>query len=149
MDSEICYSENYKVSKKEIRIEGQGVILHASDKGALERVSDLNGKALGHPAIFWLDEKQIVFDKDSFIIKTGISKVMERTIDGNEEAVLKYYSLEDGAGYTGWKVIDGKKYHFSNDSHYIFDGHQNIDGKIYYYEDKGEMKKGWQQIDGK
>ncbi|KIV71339.1 Choline binding protein A [Bacillus mycoides] len=78
--------------------------------------------------------------------------------------------LEEGPGYTGWKVIDGKKYHFSNGSHYTFDGHLEIDGKkyyfnqdgsakltgfdkvggkIYYYNDKGEMQTGWQQIDGK
>ncbi|PEB79472.1 cell wall-binding protein [Bacillus cereus] len=170
IDGKIYYFQNYNVNKKEIRLEDQNRIIHVSDKGAFERVSGLDGKVLGHAGILWLDNKQIAFTKEGSIINPGISKVMERTIDGNEEAVLKYYSLEEGAGYTGWKVIDGKKYHFSDGSHYIFDGHLNIegkqyyfnqdgsakltgfdkvDGKIYHYDNKGEMQKGWQEIGDK
>ncbi|PDY44170.1 cell wall-binding protein [Bacillus pseudomycoides] len=170
IDGKIYYFQNYHVNKKEIRLEDQNRIIHVSDKGAFERVSGLDGKVLGHPGVLWLDKKEIAFTKDGSIINPGISKVMERTIDGNEEAVLKYYSVDEGAGYTGWKVIDGKKYHFSDGSHYIFDDNQNIDGKkyyfnqdgsakltgfdkvdgkIYHYDNEGEMQKGWQQIDGK
>ncbi|NWK72587.1 cell wall-binding protein [Bacillus paramycoides] len=149
-DGKIYRFKDYNVNKKEIRLEAQNRIIHVSDKGAFERVSDLDGKVLGHPGMLWLDEKQIAFAKDGSIINPGISKVMERTIDGNEEAVLKYYSLEEGTGYTGWKMKDGKKYHFSNGSHYTFNDYENIDGKKYYFHEDGSANKaGFEKIDGK
>lgn len=42
---------------------------------------------------------------------------------------MHYYSLEDGASYSGWKIIDGKNYYFKDGKHYTFDGYENIDGK--------------------
>ena len=150
IDGKIYYFQNYNVNKKEIRLEDQNRIIHVSDKGAFERVSDLDGKVLDYRGMLWLDNKQIAFTKDGSILNPGISKVMERTIDGNEEAVLKYYSLEEGTGYYGWKVINGKNYHFSDGSHYTFNGYENIDGKKYYFHEDGSANRvGFEKIDGK
>ncbi|WP_408580873.1 N-acetylmuramoyl-L-alanine amidase family protein, partial [Bacillus mycoides] len=158
-------------TKNEIRIEDEKRILHFSDKGVLERASKFNGEALDNnweTVIF--NEKVLVFGKDGSIRKNGVSKISLSGWDGKEQPALVYYSLEEGATYSGWKMIDGKKYHFKDGAHYTFDGHETIDGKryyfnhdgeakltgfdkvdgkIYYYNDKGEMQTGWQEIDGK
>lgn len=42
---------------------------------------------------------------------------------------MEYYSLEDGDFYTGWKIIDGKNYYFTNGRNTTFNKHEDIDGK--------------------
>ncbi|MEH7455926.1 cell wall-binding protein [Bacillus sp. JJ1127] len=171
IDGKIYYFQDYNANKNELRLEDQGVILHFSDKGVLERATDLNGKALGIQKYVSLSGKTLVFEKDGSIRKNGVSKIfLPGLFDEKEQPVLVYYSLEEGPSYSGWKEIDGKKYHFVGGKHYTFDGHEPIDGKryyfnqdgeakltgfdkvnnkIYYYNDKGEMQTGWQEIDGK
>lgn len=171
IDNKIYYFKDYKATTNELRLEDQGVILHFSDKGALERATDLNGKALNSITYVTLDKKTLVFEKDGSIRKNGVSKIfLPGLFDKKDQPALVYYSFEEGPDYTGWKEIDGKKYHFEGGKHYTFDGHEPIDGKryyfnqdgeakltgfdkvnnkIYYYNDKGEMQTGWQEIDGK
>ncbi|PFF88511.1 cell wall-binding protein [Bacillus cereus] len=171
IDGKIYYFQNYNATKNEIRIEDEKRILHFSDKGVLERASKFNGEALDNN---WetvnFNDKVLVFGKDGSIRKNGVSKISLSGWDGKEQPTLVYYSLEKGATYSGWKMIDGKKYHFKDGAHYTFDGHETIDGKryyfnhdgeakltgfdkvdgkIYHYDDKGEMQTGWQEIDGK
>ncbi|MED1287736.1 cell wall-binding protein, partial [Bacillus mycoides] len=174
IDGEIYYFQNYEATTNELRLENQDIILHFSDKGALEKASrpeggelkDFNGK---DGAYVTLDKKELFFEKDGSIRKSGASKGYA-ILAGENKPVLNYYSLEEGLSYSGWKEIDGKKYHFQWGRHTTFDGHEEIDGKryyfnqdgeakltgfdkvdgkIYHYNDKGEMQTGWQKIDGK
>ncbi|ENQ3080467.1 cell wall-binding protein [Bacillus cereus] len=171
IDGKVYYFQNYEATTNELRLEDKNIILHFSDKGVLERATDLNGKALNSITYVTLNEKQLVFEKDGSIRKNGVSKIfLPGLFDKKDQPVLVYYNLEEGPAYTGWKEIDGKKYHFVGGKHYTFDGHEPIDGKryyfnqdgeakltgfdkvnnkIYYYNDKGEMQTGWQEIDGK
>ncbi|WP_283749825.1 N-acetylmuramoyl-L-alanine amidase family protein [Bacillus cereus] len=171
IDGKIYYFQNYKATTNEIRVEDEKRILHFSDKGVLERASKFNGEALDNnweTVIF--NDKVLVFGKDGAIRKNGVSKISLLGWDGKEKPTLVYYSLEDGPNYTGWKEVNGKKYHFEDGKNSDLDGYKTIDGKryyfnhdgeakltgfdkvdgkIYYYDDKGEMQKDWQQIDGK
>ncbi|QWG32291.1 cell wall-binding protein [Bacillus mycoides] len=141
VDGKIYYFQNYNVNKKEVRIEDRGVILHFSDKGVLERVSDLNGKVIDSVVNVELDNKIISFKHDGSLYKTGLNK---------SEQLLEYYSLEDGIFYTGWKMIDGKRYYFTNGRNYTFNAYENIDGKKYYFHEDGSVNRaGFEKIDGK
>ncbi|MEK4933805.1 MULTISPECIES: N-acetylmuramoyl-L-alanine amidase family protein [Bacillus] len=141
IDGKIYFFQNYNVNKKEIRIEDQEVILHFSDKGVLESVSNLNGEAINSIVNVQFDNKILAFNKDGSILKTGINK--------NEKS-LAYYSLEDGVFYTGWKIIDGKRYYFTNGFNDTFNDYKDIDGKKYYFHEDGSVNRaGFEKTDGK
>ncbi|MED2984933.1 hypothetical protein P4311_26600 [Bacillus thuringiensis] len=171
IDDKIYYFQNFTPNKNEIRLEGQNIILHFSDKGVLGKVTDLNGNAITSPKTATIDGKQLAFEQDGTIRKKGLTK--KRAFlqpDGMKKVAIHYYSLADGATYTGWKEIDGKKYYFKDGVNYTFDGHQGIDGKryyfnhdgeakitgfdnrdgkVYYYNDKGVIQTGWKKINDK
>ncbi|EJQ39868.1 hypothetical protein IEI_05487 [Bacillus wiedmannii] len=141
IDGKIYYFQNFEPNKKELRLEDQDAILHFSDKGVLERVSNLNGEAINSRINVQLDNKILAFNKDGSIFKTGINK---------REHMLEYYSLENGDLYTGWKMIDGKNYYFTNGRNTTFNKHEDIDGKKYYFHEDGSVNKaGFEKIDGK
>ncbi|QWH20829.1 cell wall-binding protein (plasmid) [Bacillus mycoides] len=141
IDGKIYYFQNFEPNKKELRLEDQDAILHFSDKGVLERVSNLNGEAINSRINVQLDNKILAFNKDGSIFKTGINK---------REHMLEYYSLENGDFYTGWKMIDGKNYYFTNGRNTTFNKHEDIDGKKYYFHEDGSVNKaGFEKIDGK
>ncbi|SDE19144.1 Glucan-binding domain-containing protein (YG repeat) [Bacillus wiedmannii] len=141
IDGKIYYFQNGEVNKKEVRIEDQEVILHFSDKGVLERVSNLNGEVIDSVVNVQLDGKILTFNYDGSIFKTGINK---------RENIVEYYSLEDGSFYTGWKVIDGKNYYFTNGRNYTFNDYREIDGKRYYFHEDGSVNRaGFEKTDGK
>ncbi|OJE41629.1 cell wall-binding protein [Bacillus proteolyticus] len=141
VDGKIYYFQNYNVNKKEIRLEDQNKIIHVSDKGVLERVTDLNGKVINSVVNVGLDNKILSFKHDGSLYKTGLNK---------SENLLEYYSLEDGVFYTGWKMIDGKRYYFTNGRNYTFNAYENIDGKKYYFHEDGSVNRaGFEKIDGK
>ncbi|OFD87506.1 putative cell wall binding repeat-containing protein [Bacillus mycoides] len=161
IDGKTYYFQNYESTTKQLRLDDQNKILHFSDKGVLERVSNQNGEAINGLVYVELDNKTLVFNKDGSILKTGINKL---------EKSLFYYSFEDRIFYTGWKMIDGKRYYFINGYNDNFDRHETIEGKsyyfnhdgeakltgfdevngkIYHYNGQGELDKGWHKIDGK
>ncbi|KAF6549223.1 N-acetylmuramoyl-L-alanine amidase family protein [Bacillus sp. EKM202B] len=141
IDGKIYYFQNYNVNKKEIRLEDRDFILHFSDKGALERVSNLKGEAINSIVNVGFDNKVLAFNKDGSILKTGINK---------SEGIIEYYSLEDGSFHTGWKMIDGKRYYFTNGHNTTFNDYKDIDGKKYYFNEDGSVNKtGFEKIDGK
>ncbi|MGE6600023.1 N-acetylmuramoyl-L-alanine amidase family protein [Bacillus proteolyticus] len=141
VDGKIYYFQNYNVNKKEIRLEDQNKIIHVSDKGVLERVTDLNGKVINSVVNVGLDNKILSFKHDGSLYKTGLNK---------SENLLEYYSLEDGVFYTGWKMIDGKRYYFTNGRNYTFNAYENIDGKKYYFHEDGSVNRaGFEKTDGK
>ncbi|MGG0722332.1 cell wall-binding protein, partial [Bacillus mycoides] len=174
IDGKIYYFQNYEATTNELHLEKKNIILHFSDKGALEKASGPDGRELevsnaSNGAYVYLDEKVLFFEKDGSIRKSGVSKGYA-ILAGENKPVLNYYSLEDGVGYSGWKEIDGKKYHFDYGRHITFDDIEYIDGtkyyfnnegeaiqtgfvkkdgKTYYYDDKGVMLTGWQEINGK
>ncbi|QWG36595.1 cell wall-binding protein (plasmid) [Bacillus mycoides] len=174
IDSKIYYFQNYKANINELHLENQDIILHFSDKGALEKASrpeggELKGNNGTDGAYVTLDKKELFFEKDGSIRKSGVSKGYA-ILAGENKPVLNYYSLKEGTSHSGWKEIDGKKYHFQWGRHTTFDGNEEIDGKsyyfnhegqatqtgfvknngkTYYYNDKGEMQTGWQEINGK
>ncbi|PFE09039.1 N-acetylmuramoyl-L-alanine amidase family protein [Bacillus cereus] len=164
IEGKLYYFKDFSVNKNQLRLDDQHVILHFSDKGVLERATDLNGKALSTPTTVTLNGKQAAFELTGSVINPGVSVKLGSPLS------IQYYSLEDGAAYSGWKVIDGENYHFEKGKHSIFDGHQTIDGKtyyfnndgqalltglhqiegkLYYYDKKGKMQTGWQEINGK
>ncbi|MEK4099942.1 N-acetylmuramoyl-L-alanine amidase family protein [Bacillus sp. FSL E2-0195] len=164
IEGKLYYFKDFSVNKNQLRLDDQHVILHFSDKGVLERATDLNGKALSTPTTVTLNGKQVAFELTGSVINPGVSVKLGSPLS------IQYYSLEDGAVYSGWKVIDGKNYHFEKGKHSTFDGHQTIDGKtyyfnndgqalltglhqiegkLYYYDNKGKMQTGWQEINGK
>ncbi|MDP7980311.1 N-acetylmuramoyl-L-alanine amidase family protein [Bacillus sp. WLY-B-L8] len=166
IDGKIYYFESRAGStNRKVRLEDQNIILHFSgDKGALEKVSRLDGESIDDVTTASFEGKMLFFEKDGSPRKIGISKVYA------PHPILVYYSLEEGGYYTGWKEIDGKKYHFHDGGMSNFDGHENIDGKRYYFNheghalltgfvdingstfymnDKGEKVSGFQNIDGK
>ncbi|PGK65509.1 cell wall-binding protein, partial [Bacillus cereus] len=141
IDGKIYYFQNYNINKQEIRIEDRDVILHFSDKGVLERVSNLKGEVINSVVNVPFDNKTLTFNNDGSIFKTGINK---------REKIVEYYSLEDGPFYTGWKMIDGKRYYFTNGRNYTLNAHENIDGKRYYFHEDGSVNRaGFEKIDGK
>ncbi|MDR4190879.1 cell wall-binding protein [Bacillus pseudomycoides] len=171
IDGKIYYFHESTATKKELRLEDKDIILHFSDKGVLEKASKLNGEAPIQSYVTF-NNKLLVFEKDGSIRKNGVSKIFlpGLNLDRKEQPALVYYSLEEGPNYSGWKEIDGKKYHFDGGIHYTFDGHEpidgkryyfnhdgeakltgldKVDGKTYYYDDKGVMQTGWKEIGGK
>ncbi|HDX9580651.1 TPA: cell wall-binding protein, partial [Bacillus pseudomycoides] len=141
IDGKIYHFQNYNINKKEIRIEDRDVILHFSDKGVLERVSNLKGDVINSVVNVPFDNKTLAFNKDGSILKIGINK---------NANTIAYYSLEDGSFYTGWKMIDGKRYYFTNGHNTIFNTYENIEGKRYYFHEDGSVNRaGFEKIDGK
>ncbi len=141
IDGKIYYFQNFEPNKKELRLEDQDVTLHFSDKGVIERVSKLNGEAINSSVNVKLDNKTLAFNQDGSILKTGINK---------NANTIAYYSLEDGPSYTGWKMIDGKRYYFTNGFNDTFNDYKNIDGKKYYFHEDGSVNRaGFEKIDGK
>ncbi|QWH15399.1 cell wall-binding protein (plasmid) [Bacillus mycoides] len=141
IDGKIYYFQDYNVSKNEIRLEDQNIILHFSDKGVLERASNLKGEAINSIVNVTFDNKILAFNTDGSIFKTGINR------NGN---TLAYYSLEEGVSYTGWKMIDGKSYYFTNGLNDTFNAYKDIDGKRYYFHEDGSANRvGFEKIDGK
>ncbi|MGG3523126.1 cell wall-binding protein [Bacillus pseudomycoides] len=141
IDGKIYYFEGTVAHTGELRLEDQNVILHFSDKGVLERVSNLNGKVIDSVVNVKFDNKILSFKRDGSLYKTGLNK---------SEKLLEYYSLKDGVFYTGWKMIDGKSYYFTNGRNYTFNDYENIDGKKYYFHEDGSVNRaGFEKIDGK
>ncbi|SFC81914.1 Glucan-binding domain-containing protein (YG repeat) [Bacillus sp. 491mf] len=141
IDGKIYHFGGTVVQKGELRLEDQNVILHFSDKGVLERVSNLNGQVIDSAINVKFDNKILAFNKDGSILKTGINK---------NANTIAYYSLEDGPSYTGWKMIDGKRYYFENGLNSTFNAHKDIDGKRYYFHEDGSVNRaGFEKIDGK
>lgn len=155
IDGKIYYFQDYEVNKKELRLENQNIILHFSgDKGALEKASRLDGTELKgnnglDGAYVTLDKKELFFEKDGSIRKSGVSKGYA-ILAGENKPVLNYYSLEEGLTYSGWKVVDSKKYYFQDGRSTTFDDYQYIDGKKYYFHGDGSVNRaGFEKIDGK
>ncbi|MEK7019564.1 N-acetylmuramoyl-L-alanine amidase family protein [Bacillus sp. FSL R9-9410] len=141
IDGKIYYFEGTLVDKGELRLEDQNIILHFSDKGVLERVSNLNGEAINSIVNVKFDDKILAFNQDGSILKTGINK---------NENTIAYYSLADGPSYTGWKMIDGKRYYFTNGLNDTFNDYKNVDGKRYYFHEDGSTNRaGFEKNDGK
>ncbi|WP_176520539.1 N-acetylmuramoyl-L-alanine amidase family protein [Bacillus thuringiensis] len=144
IDGKIYYFQNGNANKKEIRLEDQNIILHFSDKGVLEKASKLNGESLDNIVVADFEGKKLFFEEGGSPRKIGVSKIYL------PRPTLVYYSLEDGGYYSGWKEIDGKKYHFKKGGFSTFDTHENIDGKVYYFNQEGQaLLTGFDEINGK
>ena len=60
----------------------------------------------------------------------------------------KTYYYKDGKRLTGWRTIDGKRYHF-NKYGVMHKGMKTIDGKVYYLKNGVKtVKEGWHTIKG-
>ncbi|MGH1044137.1 N-acetylmuramoyl-L-alanine amidase family protein [Bacillus mycoides] len=141
IDGKVYYFKDYHPTTNELPIKDQDVTLHFSDKGVIERVSKLNGEAINSSVNVKLDKKTLAFNQDGSILKTGINK---------NTNTIAYYSLEDGPSYTGWKMIDGKRYYFTNGLNDTFNDYKNIDGKKYYFHEDGSVNRaGFEKTDGK
>ncbi|MDP7978024.1 cell wall-binding protein [Bacillus multifaciens] len=145
IDGKIYYFKDFKATTNELRLEDQNIILHFSDKGALEKATRLNGESLNSITYVTFDEKTLTFEKDGSIRKFGVSKVF----DDKGDPSIVYYSLEEGPFYTGWKEIDEKKYYFESGEIFKFDYYENIDGIRYYINHEGQARlRGFYDING-
>lgn len=141
IDGKVYYFKDYHPITNELPIKDQDVTLHFSEKGVIERVSKLNGEAINSSVNVKLDNKTLAFNQDSSILKTGINK---------NTNTIAYYSLEDGPFYTGWKMVDGKRYYFTNGLNDTFNNYKNVDGKRYYFHEDGSANRaGFEKVDGK
>lgn len=141
IDGKVYYFKDYHPITNELPIKDQDVTLHFSEKGVIERVSKLNGEAINSSVNVKLDNKTLAFNQDGSILKTGINK---------NTNTIAYYSLEDGPFYTGWKMIDGKRYYFTNGLNDTFNNYKNVDGKRYYFHEDGSANRaGFEKVDGK
>ncbi|PEK00226.1 N-acetylmuramoyl-L-alanine amidase family protein [Bacillus wiedmannii] len=141
IDGKVYYFKDYHPITNELPIKDQDVTLHFSEKGVIERVSKLNGEAIKSSVNVKLDNKTLAFNQDGSILKTGINK---------NTNTIAYYSLEDGPFYTGWKMIDGKRYYFTNGLNDTFNNYKNVDGKRYYFHEDGSANRaGFEKVDGK
>lgn len=161
IDGKIYYFKDDKATTDVLRLEDQGVTLRFSNEGVLTFVSGLDRKPLKRTVNVTLDNKTLPFGKDGVLEPLGVSRL------GN---TVKYFSLEDGINYSGWKEFGEEKYYFRDGKSSTVNGTETIDGKTYYfndwgqatqigfvktngktyyYNDKGEMQKGWQTINGK
>ncbi|KWU64324.1 cell wall-binding protein [Bacillus mycoides] len=140
IDNKIYYFKDYKATTNVLRLEDQGVILRFSDEGVLMFVSGLDGKALNRTINVTLDNKILPFRTTGELEPLGISKL------GN---TVKYFSLEDGINYSGWKEFGGEKYYFRDGKSSTVNGAETIDGKTYYFNDWGQATlTGFVDIDG-
>lgn len=141
IDGKVYYFKDYHPITNELPIKDQDVTLYFSEKGVIERVSKLNGEAINSSVNVKLDNKTLAFNQDGSILKTGINK---------NTNTIAYYSLEDGPFYTGWKMIDGKRYYFTNGLNDTFNNYKNVDGKKYYFHEDGSANRaGFEKVDGK
>ncbi|MGF9767140.1 N-acetylmuramoyl-L-alanine amidase family protein [Bacillus albus] len=141
IDGKVYYFKDYHPITNELPIKDQDVTLHFSEKGVIERVSKLNGEAINSSVNVKLDNKTLAFNQDGSILKTGINK---------NTNTIAYYSLEDGPFYTGWKMLDGKRYYFTNGLNDTFNNYKNVDGKRYYFHEDGSANRaGFEKVDGK
>ncbi|WP_114556502.1 cell wall-binding protein [Bacillus sp. PF5] len=141
IDGKVYYFKDYHPITNELPIKDQDVTLHFSEKGVIERVSKLNGEAINSSVNVKLDNKTLAFNQDGSILKTGINK---------NTNTIAYYSLEDGPFYTGWKMVDGKRYYFTNGLNDTFNNYKNVDGKRYYFHEDGSANRaGFEKVDGK
>ncbi|NSK30732.1 MBL fold metallo-hydrolase, partial [Sellimonas intestinalis] len=96
----------------------------------------------------WLTGLQEIEGKWYNFAGTGGSLTGWRTIDGKKY----YFDPEVRYAVTGIKKIDGVIYQFSDDGvlqKEIVPGLTEEDGKLYYYDENGKKKTGFQIVDGK
>ena len=67
---------------------------------------------------------------------------MQKFSDGT-----RYYS-SDGKPYSGFIVLEGKKYYFSDKNYLMQTGLISAGGKKYYMDSSGVMQTGWQTVSG-
>ncbi|PFN28011.1 cell wall-binding protein [Bacillus cereus] len=140
IDNKIYYFKDYKATTNVLRLEDQGVTLRFSDEGVLMFVTGLDGKPLNRTVNVTLDNKTLPFGKDGVLEPLGISRL------GN---TVKYFSLEDGINYSGWKEFGEEKYYFRDGKSSTVNGTETIDGKTYYFNDWGQATPiGFVDIDG-
>ncbi|PGW03176.1 cell wall-binding protein [Bacillus cereus] len=139
IDGKIYYFKDYKATTNVLRL--KDVTLRFSDEGVLLLVSGSDGKALKKRVNVTLDKTILPFRETGEVESIGITKYP----DGR----VTYFSLEDGINYSGWKEIDGKKYHFRDGQSSVVNGTATIDGKTYYFNEYGETTlTGFVDIDG-
>ena len=61
---------------------------------------------------------------------------------GDENGFLQWlfnwlFGIQDEPAYSGWRTENGKTYYYAQDTHKKVTGLRSIDGKLYYFNDKG------------
>jgi len=87
----------------------------------------------------WIEENGIVRYQDP----SGETLTGWQIIDGQQ-----YHFSESGAMSTGWQTLNGSWYYFLSDCT-MAQGWQTIGGSRYYFSNGGTLVTGWQGIDGK
>ena len=111
------------------------------EEGMYKGIKDINGKSYH-------------FGENSGQLKIGWSRLLDgRSYYANEKGELqfgwinnfgKYYITKEEGMYKGIKDINGKSYHFGENSGQLKIGwSQLLDGRGYYSNEKGELQFGW------
>ena len=117
------------------------------DTGMYKGIKDINGKSYH-------------FGENSGQLKIGWSQLLDgRSYYSNEAGELqfgwiedtgKYYITKDEGAYKGIREIEGKTYHFGENSGQLKIGWSRLlDGRIYYANEAGELQFGWIEDTGK
>ena len=106
--------------------------------------------------LFWDPDTDIPYfaNTDGIIQRNCWQDVDLGSPEEDYSYVLRFYFGSDGAGYIGWRTVDGTLYHFSDDemahtgamSRYLY--YEEATGKSYYFDYDGIMQKNrWVNID--
>ena len=117
------------------------------EEGMYKGIKDINGKSYH-------------FGENSGQLKIGWSQLLDgRGYYSNEKGELqfgwiedtgKYYITKDEGAYKGIREIEGKTYHFGENSGQLKIGWSRLlDGRIYYSNEAGELQFGWIEDTGK
>lgn len=73
------------------------------------------------------------------MVRPTTAYATENGWDGDDENGWYYY--ENGEAVTGWKIISGKTYYFSEYGGYMYrDGIMTVNDKLYYFNEKGHLQ---------
>lgn len=98
--------------------------------------------------IYYFSSRDGAMRKGKTEIKLRTNQILE--VEFSQEGKLLrgcLYKMEDGTVYywgsemvSGWQTIDGDKYYFDPDTHYMAVGNQTIDGKEYGFSQYGVLQ---------
>ena len=142
LDGRVYYSDKYGVIQTEWYFNNNHKYYSTIETGAYKGIKEIDGKYYH-------------FGENSAQLKIGDSKTLDgRIYFSDKEGIIqtewysnnnhKYYSTIETGAYKGIKEIDGKWYHFGENSSQLKIGNsKTLDGRIYYSDKDGAIQTEW------